>query len=264
MRGQFWELAMAGVFYYLKRGFKTILCFENWTAILWSHVRPTRNLFIAKLRNGTRFRIRPRRGDDYILREIFVDKVYQRCLDHLSAESSVVIDVGANIGGFSILAAQRNHGLKVYAYEPFAENFRLLKENILLNGLDGRIYAFQCAVGAEKRTKTVFLTVASGASSMYESRGQPVALKVVTLCNIFVDNCIQKCHLLKIDCEGSEYEILYSTPREVLAQVQAIGMEFHEQFGTGAGEEMRAFLEDQGFQVDLRKGPPSYIYARRA
>jgi FkbM family methyltransferase len=254
---------MADIFHHLKRGLKTITCFENWPTVLWSRSHLIRDPFIARLRNGMQFRIRPNRGDNYILREVFVDKVYQRCLDHLTAEASVVIDIGANIGAFSVLAATQNHALTVYSYEPFAENFRLLQENIRLNGVDGQIKAFQCAVGAQRQTKTVFLTVAGGASSMYERHGQKVDLEVVALKDILADNHLERCDLLKVDCEGSEYEVLYSTPDDVFARIDAIGMEFHEQFGTGKGEELRTFLEGRGFRVDLEKGPPGYIYARK-
>jgi FkbM family methyltransferase len=254
---------MAGPFYYLERALKTIRCFENWRTVLWSRIRPNRDPFLARLRNGMQFRIRPGRGDNYILREVFVDQVYQKCLEYLTTEASVVIDIGANIGAFSVLTAARNHALTVYCYEPFAENFRLLQENIHLNGLDGRIKAFQCAVGAERQTRTVFLTVAGGASSMYEKHGQKVDLEVVALKDILADNHLERCDLLKVDCEGSEYEVLYSTPDDVFARIDAIGMEFHEQFGTGKGEELHAFLESRGFRVDLEKGPPGYIWARK-
>lgn len=254
---------MTGIFDYLRKAARTVMGFENWFTVLRSHFRPAQTPFVARLRGGTRFRIRPGRGDDYILREVFVERVYQRCLEQLPGGASVVVDIGANIGAFSVLAASQNPALTVYCYEPFAENYRLLQENIQLNGLDGRIRAFQCAVGAERQTKTVFLSVAGGASSMYEKRGQKVNLEVVALKDIFADNHLERCNLLKVDCEGSEYEVLYSTPEEVFARIDAIGMEFHEQFGTGTGEELRAFLESRGFQVDLEKGPPGYIYARK-
>lgn len=59
----------------------------------------------------------------------------------------VFVDVGANIGLYSLLAAHRvGEGGMVCAFEPHAVNFLSLLRNIQLNGLDRRIRAFSCAL----------------------------------------------------------------------------------------------------------------------
>jgi FkbM family methyltransferase len=55
----------------------------------------------------------------------------------------VLIDVGANVGMYSVWAA-KTRGARVFAFEPEAQNYALLNRNIALNGLEGRIVAY-CA-----------------------------------------------------------------------------------------------------------------------
>lgn len=81
--------------------------------------------------------------------------------------------------------------------------------------------------------------------------------------DVFIDNNIQKCDFLKVDCEGTEYEILYSPPRDIFERIESITIEYHEQFGTGKGTELKDFLVQQGYNVSLQEGSPGYIYAEK-
>jgi hypothetical protein len=54
----------------------------------------------------------------------YTDNFYQ------PARGDVVIDAGANIGLFSVWLARRHPGCRILAYEPFAENYRFLRQNI--------------------------------------------------------------------------------------------------------------------------------------
>ena len=58
-------------------------------------------------------------------------------------------------------------------------------------------------------------------------------------------NKIETCDLLKIDCEGSEYQILPAVSKETFARIKNIAMEFHE----GRPDELRSWLEAGGFQI---------------
>lgn len=77
-----------------------------------------------------KFRVREGTFDTGIIQEVAYDPFYaMSCL--FIGEDSVVIDVGAHIGAFSVLAAAR--GARVVALEPVQENFQLLEENLRLN-----------------------------------------------------------------------------------------------------------------------------------
>ena len=243
-------------------GLKTVAIMKNWPTVIMSNFHLGEETVMVRLRNGLKFMIRKNRTDSLVLREIFFKKIYHRNLYCLPRQS-VVIDIGANIGAFSILAANLGENVTVYSYEPFSENFHLLEKNITLNGFDNRIVTFCFAVGNHIGEKVVLSKGSSGVSTIYEKSGNEVVINMITLEEVFSANNIHHCDLLKIDCEGAEYEILYSTSQDIFDKIKFINMEFHEQFGTGKGRELKAFLERKGFTVELKGNIVGYICAYR-
>jgi len=85
----------------------------------------------------------------------------------------------------------------------------------------------------------------------------------VTLRDIFEEHRIRRCDFLKIDCEGAEYDILYSSSPDVLERVDQIAMEVHH--GEGERENidaMTSFLESRGFMT--RQRPVGKLWAWRS
>src|SRR5262245_39234556 len=60
----------------------------------------------------------------------------------------VLVDVGANVGVYTIWAA-KTRGVRVFAFEPEAQNYALLNRNIALNGLGPRVTAYCLALSNE-------------------------------------------------------------------------------------------------------------------
>jgi hypothetical protein len=78
---------------------------------------------------------------------------------------------------------------------------------------------------------------------------QPLAVTCTTL-DIILDE-VGYCDLLKLDCEGSEYEILHGCSPETLSRVKRIVGEYHEWPGIdGTGQELCRFLESRSFRID--------------
>src|SRR4051812_24946312 len=83
-------------------------------------------------------------GDtEQIIREIWRENCYHTLGD--LAPGDVVVDLGANQGIFSLLAAQK--GARVFAIEPDARTFGVLQRNIDRNGLSGQITPLNFAIG---------------------------------------------------------------------------------------------------------------------
>ncbi len=124
-----------------------------------------------------------------------------------------VVDIGAFIGGISILCARR--GATVYCAEPSKDNFRLLKKNIELNGLKGHVYPKRVALGKGEGTRLLDINHNNRASNVLQGLNNTVAykdetesVKVKTLKEFFKINRIKQCDILKVDCEGAEIELL--------------------------------------------------------
>ena len=248
--------------HWLLEGYKTIKIFKNWPSIILTTFIYAKKKVKAILRDGAEFIIRTNRVDAIAIKEVFYKKVYHKYIDLLE-DGSVVIDIGGNIGTFSILAARRIRGVKVYTYEPFEENFLMLNDNIALNGLNHKIKPFNFAIGGTNCYKTIFWQRYGGLSNLYEKKGHKLRIRMITLQDVFEENEISICDLLKLDCEGAEYEILYATSKEIFNRIRRISMEFHEQFGTGKGVELKSYLEKHGFQVSIQGKKVGYIHAEK-
>src|SRR6266446_785467 len=97
-----------------------------------------------QLRNETRFLLRPGTADRTIFNDIWLRKLY--CPESTLRPDDIVIDIGAHIGIFSLFAA--SCAARVFSFEPFPENFSLLKENIARNNFQGRVLPSPLAVWA--------------------------------------------------------------------------------------------------------------------
>ena len=152
-------------------------------------------------------------------------------------EGDIVIDIGANVGMVSILLAKKFPFLKIYSFEPLKENYDNFIKNIELNNIPKEVItAENKAVTKDGRSITMSINSANkGGSSttdvisinsiMTKENSQ---VESITLEEIFNKYNINKLKLLKIDCEGSEYEILYNADTSLLKNIENLRGEFHE------------------------------------
>lgn len=152
-------------------------------------------------------------------------------------EGDIVIDIGANVGMVSILLAKQFPFLKIYSFEPLKENYDNLLKNIELNNIpDGIITAENKAVTKDGRLINMSINSANkGGSSTADiisinsiMTKENCQIESITLEEIFKKYNINKLKLLKIDCEGSEYEILYNANTDILNKIENLRGEFHE------------------------------------
>ncbi len=190
-----------------------------------------------------------------ILGEVFLKRDYGTV-----NAGAVVIDVGAHIGLFAIYAATGARGVRVYAYEPVPDNLQLLRRNIDRNHLAERVTWEALGLAGTRGYRRLYLFQHDVRHSMYPSlplhaapRGS-IAVECITLQDVFERHGLQRCDLLKIDCEGAEYECVYSTPPEVLSRIGAIRLEYHlgvpdTPWGTSSAPALAQFLEQGGFRI---------------
>jgi FkbM family methyltransferase len=140
------------------------------------------------------------------------EKGTTRVLTKLAKEGMNIVDIGANVGYYTLLAAKRvgSHG-KVYAFEPEPRNFELLMENIRLNSYEN-VIATQRAVSNESGTASLFLSPrCSGAHSLVSTRdpgNETIAVGTVTLDEFFEREGWPAIQVIKMDIEGWEMEAL--------------------------------------------------------
>jgi FkbM family methyltransferase len=164
-----------------------------------------------------------------------------------------VLDLGANIGVFTVYAVTSGPEVRVYAYEPWPEFGVLLLDNVRLNRKDEAVCFFDRAVASESGIRTLDL---GGGSTFFfptfigasELRSGSVQARTITLEEIIDSNQLSQVDFLKMDCEGAEYEILYSTRSSYLQRIRQIRMEYHNiDEGERQVEALKRFLSGNGF-----------------
>jgi FkbM family methyltransferase len=139
------------------------------------------------------------------------------CVACRSSEEDLFIDIGANIGVFSLRIAEQSPQVKVVSYEPNPEVASLLHYNANRNGLAERIDIRQIALG-DKDMSSRLETVAgdSGVSTINDDSvgGVPVVMR--RLCTEMTLDQWKRVIVLKVDVEGFEMSVFKGA--EVLFQ----------------------------------------------
>ncbi len=166
------------------------------------------------------------------------------------APGDVVVDVGASIGTFSLYAATvcgASRG-RVSSFEPFPDNYSILRKNVDENHLRNVTYVNQ-AVAGERGLRTLRLDpLDCGSHSLVMgSFGRTVDVECCALDDVFKRFSLSKIDYLKMDCEGAEYEILENATSR-LPQISRISMETHTTADRKA-EDLERLLREYGFRL---------------
>lgn len=211
---------------------------------------------MAKLRRGPVSAVHARNGVvlrspaevnlAFLFHEIWIEEVYTRSRSIRAGDT--VIDIGANIGVFAAFAATRAPGVRVLAFEPFPENYTQLQENVEASGLDN-VELFEKAVSGSSGNDLLRSVRDNWAVHSVGPGGtRPVA--TISLDDLFAESGIDRCDLLKIDCEGSEYEIFENASAGTFRRIGRIVGEYHE-WGEGqSGERLATALTANGFTIE--------------
>lgn len=197
------------------------------------------------LRNGVAVHLSDNPEDMVTAFLIFAKREYGKIL-----KDSLILDIGANIGAFSIYASM-NGAKKVYAYEPNEEAYGLLCKNISRNNLSDIVVPNRFVVSSEDGIEVRFPIKASPQNKIIEDdhSKEYELVQTITLGRIISDNKIYLVDLLKLDCQGMEYEIIKSLDKETVGRIHAVKMEYHD----GNEDMIISELASHGFFLDLKR-----------
>lgn len=219
---------------------------------------------------------------DSLYREIFDEQVY---LKHgiVLRDGDCVIDAGANIGLFTLFVQMTCKDTRVYAFEPSPPIFELLRLNCDLYAPGAKL--FNC--GLSDQNKIGLLTFhpwLSGSSGYHPSTADALSSRMILnrrleglvdghllpmyaeelvarastaetfetplrpLSEILAGEGIQRVHLLKIDVEKSELDLLRGIRAEHWKLIDQVVLEAH---GKDLSDQAKALLEAQGYSVTV-------------
>jgi len=200
--------------------------------------------------------------DAVVVREIWCENVYE-VHDGDFVDTGVVVDLGANIGSFSLYAAMLG-AKKVIAVEPEPHNLRLLNQNINENQHnvpDCEFIVDTRGVGGRKRK--AFITDEHGDSRVIKHAGMEEGLteiSVVPLEQIWKDHELEFVDVLKIDIEGLEGEVIAAASEDLLNLCRYITLEF-DQSSTDLGAVVEKISKTHQIKYVGAKG--GMLFARR-
>ena len=176
----------------------------------------------------------------FIISEVFVDKDYNFSIN----ESAVVIDIGANIGISSLFFSTLPFVEKIYSFEPVLDTFKLAQYNFTLNQKISKVVNFfNIGLGNNDRSEIFIYNkdmkgntgIRGELSPSYSSKNSYNTEVQVSICNasekittIYNEN-IGKKIIVKMDCEGAEYEIFENlVSNNCIDKIDIFMIEWHD------------------------------------
>jgi FkbM family methyltransferase len=167
--------------------------------------------------------------------EIWLEKVYTPKGFYSPANGDVIVDVGANIGLFTIFMSRWNRTCRLVALEPFGENIACLQANIRA-ACPGEAVAHQIALGAASGKGHM---TAVGQRSLDHTLSLSAApcdsesVDIIPLTGLFDLAQTQRIALLKVDIEGAERQAFERADSQTLRRIDRLAIEYHDHLEPG-------------------------------
>jgi FkbM family methyltransferase len=239
---------------------QTPLTFSNWAEVLSGMVRGRVGRGPATLsfsvRTGVKIDCPNAAGAWVPIYEIFGNDSYSLAwfLGPLAKRPIQVVDIGGHIGSFSCQLAQLNPGATIQAFEPSPVTAGFLRRNVEQNGFGDRVTVSVRALGAESDVSVLLDDNLGGSAVNYllGADGQSAVGTATEVKTISFDEVVNKSpspiEVVKIDCEGSEYDFIPASSPESWASVERVVMEYHPIPGK-SWPDLRSWFENLGFTM---------------
>jgi FkbM family methyltransferase len=258
------------VAYEAKRVAQTCRTFANWPALLADLGGARVGRGSAELtfvtRSGLRLSCPNVPGARLPLYEQFADDCYDIgwVLGTRRDAPLHVIDVGAHVGAFTLNLAKRGPAVQVDCYEPSPQSARYLRRNVEQNQLGDRVRVHESALA--DKAGSALLDDNSGGSvhnGLVRSEHRLVdgddalgSRGTVQVSTSTFDDAVRDAggavDVVKMDCEGGEYALVYASAPESWASVQRVVMEYHPVAGE-SWDELRTWFDGVGLRMVRHK-----------
>jgi FkbM family methyltransferase len=176
-----------------------------------------------------------------------IDIFFKKTYHFLPVQGNTVVDIGANIGDSAIYFAL-GRASKVLAIEPFPKNYEIAKKNIEANSLNDKIALQLAGCAAKRGDVTVDPLYQSDHTSRLTDFGQGIKVPILTLQDILIEYKLSENAVLKMNCEGCEYDSILFSTCDTLRSFSHIQLEYHNGY-----QNLKKKLENCGFHVVITR-----------
>lgn len=170
----------------------------------------------------------------------------------LNVKNKFVLDIGGYVGDTAIYFVA-NGAVNVIVLEAFPYSCRIAEGNVAINHLQGKIEILNYALGAHKTNIIIDPNYVNDNESSAISQSDGVEVPVTTLEDIVKKYAI-KDWVMKMNCEGCEYDVFEATDIKIINTFSEIYMHYHKN-----PIPLVRKLEESGFKVEY----DDYIHAKR-
>jgi len=219
---------------------------RNWYSII-PYLLGIGDAPIIKFKNGLKF---------YYVSGLFAVGTFLDCpYDEITFEGKTVVDIGAFNGDTAIYFSKRGARI-IYAFEPFPAACSVARRNLELNGIKN-VVLINCGLSSWNHAILIDPKYPStGSSNLQSVPPGRFEVELKTLDQIVHEYGLVDA-ILKIDCEGCEYEVIQNTNAGTLRAFQTILVDTH-----GPRKPIIDSLESAGFNVRYGKRN-AFLYATR-
>lgn len=189
-------------------------------------------------------------ADQSVLDEIFFDRDYALIEPYIKSAKNGILDIGAHKGFFVLYSRVLNSSVPIYAYEPEENNFRELKKHLLENHIEN-VFPKNVAVAGREGSVVLHLSEDSHNHTLLPVLPSFDEKKVNA---VLLENILRKmgkCDLIKMDCEGSEFQIFDTAPNSIFQAVPVFFLEYHEFTDEMRVSNLKSLFESKGFKVKI-------------
>ncbi len=240
--------------------------YSSWFDIILSRIEK-RPITMVSLRNGTTLFGGEKSLLVDIVDEVFVKKVYNPSFLEIE-KGDIVVDIGANIGVFSVYAAICGAS-KIYAIEPLSDNLTYIRKNFKYNGLNTPDCVNK-AIYSKKGSVKLYLSEIDSHGQVFkfdnkESQDSYRRVMSIRFLDFLRDYKIKKIDFLKVDCEGGEGFLFGGTTRRDWEFIKKIAIEYHNNVSILSSDLIINKLVSFGYETKIIESNNlyGYIYAWR-
>jgi FkbM family methyltransferase len=245
----------------IKNTINLIRFYKNWFEILFFYLGFKKRVRVIKMRGGISVNPFETRETLDTLNEIFIKDVYKIKNTNLR-ENPIIIDVGANIGIFSLFCLKTLKNPLIYSYEPTKRAYEKLAYNLHVNGFSEVVKTNKKGLMNKIGKEKIFLDPEYSISDGFcAKKGESEEVEVITLKGMLEENKLKKVDLLKLDIEGAEFSVLRDCPKEVFDLIERIHLEIHFPLNSTQRQEIIFKLEKNKFKTKiLVDGGVTYLF----